>query len=197
MACWLAGGALVALFGLWGYMVGNDLVSQAEGVRRIQAFYDSGNNLALYLDRTLALALALALFSHAGRQRLWWWLLVAPLALAWLLTFSKGSLLLAAPGMALVLLIGGGWLLRHEGRTLRPLWLLLGMGVLAVLVITPFLGAERFQRLLDFGEGTGFLRLQLWRSAWQMALDHPLLVVGPDNFLYAYRSVYLLPTVWQ
>ena len=197
VTAWLAGGAAVSLFGLWGYWIGNDLISQAEGVRRIQAFYASGNNLALYLDRTLAVTLALALFTIGGRSRLWWALLALPQALAWLLTFSKGSLLLAAPAMALVLLIGGGWLLRREGRSLRPLWLLLGVSGLALLVIAPFLGAERFQRLFDFGQGTGFLRLQLWRSAWQMALDHPLLGVGPDNFLYAYRSGYLLPSAWQ
>jgi O-antigen ligase len=99
--------------------------------------------------------------------------------------------------MAAVLLIGGGWLLRREGRSLRPLWLLLGLSLLAGLVLAPFVGAERFQRLLDFGQGTGFLRLQLWRSAWQMALDYPALGVGPDNFLYAYRSGYLLPGAWQ
>jgi O-antigen ligase len=197
VAAWLAGGAAVSLFGLWGYAVGNDLVSEAEGVRRIQAFYGSGNNLALYLDRTLAVVVTLVLFAPSGRQRLLWALLAVPQLLAWLLTFSKGSLLLAAPVMALVLVIGGSWLLRLEGRSLRPLWLLLGLGGVAALVLAPFLGAERFQRLLDFGEGTGFLRLQLWRSSWQMALDHPLLGVGPDNFLYAYRSGYLLPTAWQ
>jgi O-antigen ligase len=198
---WLAGGALIALFGLWGYAAGNAWVSQAEGVRRIQAFYGSANNLALYLDRTLPVALALALFApaapQAGRARLLWALLALPQALAWLLTFSKGSLLLAGPAMALVLLLGGAWLLKVEGRSRRPLWLLLGAGALALLVITPFLGAERFQRLFDLGQGTGFLRLQLWRSALQMGLDHPLLGVGPDNFLYAYRSGYILPAAWQ
>ncbi len=30
-----------------------------------------------------------------------------------------------------------------------------------------------------------------------MALDHPWLGVGPDNFLYAYRSGYILPAAWQ
>jgi len=201
VTAWLAGGAVVALFGLWGYVAGNDLVSQAEGVRRIQAFYDSANNLALYLDRTLAVTLGLALFTSGGQRRLQWrllWgLLAVPQGLAWLLTFSKGSLFLAAPALAGVLLIGGGYLLRREGRSLRPLWLLGGLGALALLALLPFLGTERFGRLLDFGQGTGFLRLQLWRSAWQMALDHPLLGVGPDNFLYAYRSGYLLPTAWQ
>ena len=197
VTAWLAGAALVSLFGLWGYVAGNEWVSQAEGVRRVQAFYGSANNLALYLDRTLAVSLALALFLRDGRQRLLWALLVIPQTLAWLLTFSKGSLLLAGPAMALVLLIGGGWLLRKQGRSLRPLWILLAVAALAVIILTPFLGAERFQRLFDLGQGTGFLRLQLWRSALQMGLDHPLLGVGPDNFLYAYRSGYLLPSAWQ
>ena len=197
VAAWLAGAALISLFGLWGYAAGNEWVSQAEGVRRVQAFYDSANNLALYLDRTLAVSLALVLFVRGRRQRLLWALLTAPQALAWLLTFSKGSLVMAGPAMALVLLFGGGWLLRKQGRSLRPLWILLAVALLAIVAITPFLGAERFQRLFDFGQGTGFLRLQLWRSALQMGIDHPLLGVGPDNFLYAYRSGYMLPTAWQ
>jgi hypothetical protein len=197
VTAWLAGGALISLFGLWGYLAGNDWVSQAEGVRRVQSFYDSANNLALYLDRTLAVGLALAIFTRAVRPRLLWMLLVAPQALAWLLTFSKGSLLLAAPAIALVLLLGGGWLLRRQGRSLRPLWILCAVGCGGLLILTPFLGAERFQRLFDLQGGTGFLRVQLWRSALHMGLDHPLLGVGPDNFLYAYRSGYLLPQAWQ
>ncbi len=197
VAAWLAGAALVALFGLWGYAAGNEWVSQAEGVRRVQAFYDSANNLALYLDRTLAVSLALVLFVRGSRQRLLWAVLTAPQALAWLLTFSKGSLVLAGPAIAIVLLFGGAWLLRKQGRSLRPLWILLALALLVVLAVTPFLGAERFQRLFDLGQGTGFLRLQLWRSALQMGIDHPLFGVGPDNFLYAYRSGYLLPSAWQ
>jgi O-antigen ligase len=30
-----------------------------------------------------------------------------------------------------------------------------------------------------------------------MVRDHPLLGVGPDNFLYAYRTRYVLPTAWE
>ncbi len=197
VAAWLSGAAVVALVGLWGFVVGGDFVSAAEGVRRVQAFYDSANNLALYLDRTVAVTLALALFSHGWRLRLLWIGLAAPQVLAWLLTFSKGTLFLAAPAMLAVLAIGGVWLLRRQGRSVRPLFWLAGAAALGALVMVPFVGAERFQRLFDFEQGTGFLRLQLWRSAWQMALDHPLLGVGPDQFLYAYRSNYLLPQAWQ
>ena len=99
--------------------------------------------------------------------------------------------------MLLTLWIGGYWLLGAWGVGRRALWWLAGAGVLAGLLLMPFLGTERFQRLLDFESGTGFLRLQLWRSAAQMALDHPATGVGPDNFLYAFRNRYLLPAAWQ
>jgi O-antigen ligase len=194
---WLLGAATVAAIGLWGYATGAAFVSAAEGVRRVQALYDSANNLALYLDRTLAVSLALALFVRSGRARLLWALLAALQGLAWLLTFSKGSLLLAAPALLTVLGVGGFWLLRRQGRAVTPLLVLAGGALAGGIMLAPFIGAERFQRLLDFEQGTGFLRLQLWRSAWQMALDHPLLGVGPDHFLYHYRSGYLLPEAWQ
>ena len=55
----------------------------------------------------------------------------------------------------------------------------------------------RFADLLNFTAGTSFYRLKLWQGAWRMALDHPWLGVGPDNFLYAYRTRYVLPSAWQ
>jgi O-antigen ligase len=57
-------------------------------------------------------------------------------------------------------------------------------------------GAGRLTSLLDTDAGTTFFRLQLWHSSLSMIRDHPLLGVGLDNFLYAYRSVYVLPTAW-
>jgi O-antigen ligase len=197
VAGWTAGASAVALIGLWGFATGSGFVSAAEGVRRVQALYDSANNLALYLDRTAPVTLALVLLLPGRGQRLLWALLAAPQALAWLLTFSKGTLLLAAPAALLVLGVGGFWLLRRQGRPVTRLALLAALLVIGAGMLAPFAGAERFQRLLDFEQGTGFLRMQLWRSAWQMALDHPLRGVGPDQFLYHYRSDYLLPTAWQ
>lgn len=194
---WLEGAAVMALIGLWGFATGVGFVSAAEGVRRVQALYDSANNLALYLDRTLAVTLALLLFVRRRRERIVWALLAAPQGAAWLLTFSKGALLLAAPAMLLVLGVGGFWLLRRQLRGLAPLVVLAAVCGGGALALAPFIGAERFQRLFDLEQGTGFLRLQLWRSAWQMALDHPWLGVGPDQFLYFYRSGYLLPSAWQ
>jgi len=201
IGAWLAGGAVVALIGLWQY-ASDAMIITAEGVRRVRGLYGSPNNLALYLERTLALSLALALLLPNGR---WRWLAAGGAAvqlLALLLTFSKGALLLGLPAMFAAIALAG-WLMRpHAVRqnrdVLRPLLLwLCGIGLGAVLLLTPFLGTERFRQLFDVSQGTGFLRLQLWRSAWAMALDHPLLGVGPDNFLYAFRSGYILPAAWQ
>lgn len=197
VGAWLAGATAAAAAGLTGYLVGGRLISAAEGVARIQGFYDSPNNLALYLDRTLPVTVALALLGRTTRWRLLCAGLAAVQGVALLLTFSKGSLLVAMPAAGIVLAVGGVWLLRRQARSLRVLLWLLAAGAGAVVALAPFVGAERFQRLFDLVEGTGALRLLLWRSAWQMALDFPIFGVGPDNFLYQYRSAYLLPAAWR
>lgn len=223
--CWLAGGAFVACAGLWQYVTEQNII-QAEGVNRIRAFYGSPNNLGLYLERTTAMGLGLAIFGGwtAGRQRsgenLTWreripllgswksaplWargalLLTIPQLIALLLTFSKGAIFLGLPAMLLALAVAGRRLLAAPGGRLPARW---GWGLAAVaaamvLGLIPFLGTERFRSLLDFQpEGTAGIRLSLWRSSIQMALDHLWLGVGPDNFLYSYRSGYILPAAWR
>ena len=63
---WLAGGAFVALTGLWQYVTEQNII-QAEGVNRVRAFYGSPNNLGLYLERTAAVGLALVFFRRLVR----------------------------------------------------------------------------------------------------------------------------------
>jgi O-antigen ligase len=63
--------------------------------------------------------------------------------------------------------------------------------------LTPLVQGTRLANAFDLTRGTGFFRLNLWQSAWRMFVDHPLLGVGPDNFLYAYRGFYILPAAWQ
>ena len=207
---WLAGGTVIALIALWQFVSG-EMIIQAEGVTRVRGLYGSPNNLALYLERTLAVGIGYWGIRYwvlgIGRTPLWtddaitnvYYLLSVLVQLAALvLTFSKGALFLGIPALLLVLAGGGVVLLARQGKSLRFLWWLAGIGGVVVLGLLPFLGADRFRLLLDFGAGTtGGLRLNLWRSAWAIALDHPWLGVGPDNFLYAYRSGYILPAAWQ
>jgi O-antigen ligase len=196
VAAWLAGATIMALIGL-AHSIGDTRLIEAEGVRRVRALYGSPNNLALYLERGLMVTLALALFVTHVRVRAVALVASAILGAALLLTFSKGALVLGLPAGLAVLWIGGLLLAQRRRTSTRPLWGIAAAAAVALLALAPFLGTERFRNLLDFSQGTGLLRLYLWHSAEQMALDHPWLGVGPDNFLYVFRSVYLLPPAWQ
>ena len=109
-------------------------------------------------------------------------LLTLPQLIALLLTFSKGALFLGLPAMLVGLAVAGRRLLGTQSNRL-PAWWGWGLAAVAVAMILgliPFLGAERFRSLLDFRpESTGGIRLNLWRSSVQMALDHLWLGVRP------------------
>jgi ubiquinone/menaquinone biosynthesis methyltransferase len=182
----VAGAVVVSCLGLWQFFVSGDVIT-AEGVRRVRALYGSPNNLALFLERVVPLLIVLALWGgHLWRRGLYA-LAFLPICAATFLTFSKGALLLGLP--AALLFLG---LMR--GRRA----LLLAVATLAVmgLALLPFLGTERFASAFDLEEGTAFFRLKLWQSSVNMLRDHPLTGVGLDNFLYAYRTRYVLPSAW-
>ena len=178
----------VAIVGLYQYFFTADVITAEAGLRRIKSVYGSPNNVGLYLGRALALLVAVALLAQ-GQRRRWLYgigaLLVGP---ALLLSFSKGALLFGVPAslLALGLLAGGRWL-----------WTALAALGAAALAAVPLLRTPRFTSLFDLQSGTSFFRLNLWRSALDVIRDHPLLGVGPDNFLYAYRGRYIRPAAWQ
>lgn len=181
------GAAVVAGWGLYQAVGGVGLID-AEGVWRVRGPYGSPNNLALYLGHALPILLAVALFGVGRRRRLAAGLLSALIFVGLVLTFSKGALLLALPVMVLVLgfVAGGRWR-----------WSALALLAVGALALLPLFATERFAGLFDLQGGTSFLRVQLWRGAWNMVREQPWLGVGLDNFLYAYRTRFALPTAWQ
>jgi O-antigen ligase len=182
------GAVAVALIGLVQYALGVNVITAEEGFRRLRSVYGSPNNAALYLGRALPVLVAVALFGKARARRAAYGLAAAPVGLAILLTFSKGALILGVPLslLALGLLAGGRWR-----------WAALGMAALVAVAVVLLAQTPRFAPLLNTASGTTFFRLSLWRSAWTMFREHPWLGVGPDNFLYQYRSRYILPAAWQ
>ena len=188
-------GLVVALYGLWQYATGQDLITAEGGLMRLRSIYGSPNNVALYLDRLLPLLAAVLLLgsrpSH-GLRRVLYGLALLPVALALLLTFSKGALFLGIPVSLIVVF----WIWqRQAGRRAWP-WvaaaLVAGAVALAVAGRVPSLAAR-----LDLFGATGVFRLNLWQAAANMFIDHPLLGVGLDNFLYLYRGRYILDAAWQ
>jgi O-antigen ligase len=196
LGAWLVGAAVAA--GITALLYPRPSVTlPAEGVIRLRGPYGSPNNLALYLDRTLAVALALAIAARDAQLRIVAAVGAAMMAAALVLTFSKGTLFIALPVTLITVAAGSAYVLRRQGRSTQVVWLLGGLAFVVAIALLPFVTTERLQTLFDLSEGTGFLRMNLWRAAWQMAVDHPLVGVGPDNFLYAYRSGYILPQAWM
>ncbi|MCB0162582.1 MAG: O-antigen ligase family protein, partial [Anaerolineae bacterium] len=168
----------------------------AEGVRRaVGPVYPTPNNLALFLERAWPILLAVSLLPGQPRQqRVMYGLGLGIVTAALYLTFSRGTLLLALPSalVGMVLLVG---FYRKQWR--RGL---LGAGIgLALLLaaLLPLLVTTRLATVIDYSQGTGFFRLKLWQSALMMLRDHWLLGVGLNNFLYQYRTFYILPEAWQ
>ena len=184
----LLGAVLVSAIALAQFVTGHYGV--AEGAPRVQALYGSANNLALVLGRVLPLAVILvfsvqySVFSSPWWRRVSYGAALVFIAAAGFLTFSKGLLFISIP-------VGLATLFIFQKNLRKPILLLVLLGVLALI---PFLNTPR---LAQIASGTGRFRVYLWISAWRMWLDHPWLGVGPDNFLYAYRSYYVLPAAWE
>ena len=183
---WVLGGTLIAMVGLGQWLFGANLIT-ADGVGRVRGFYGSPNNLALYLGRLLPLVVAFAAWGQSGFRRRAYFVASLLMAVTVFLTYSRGAWLVGVP-ISLVFLAA------LRGRRAFAL-ALVGLVTVAVVVLLS-VGPGRLTSLLDTSEGTTFFRLQLWRSSLAMIADHPILGVGLDNFLYAYRTVYVLPSAW-
>jgi O-antigen ligase len=166
--------ALVAIaqvvFGLGG--------TEAEGVRRAQAWYPQPNHLALMLGRALPFLLAAALVYRRAAL----WVGVGVVGLALLLTFSTGGWL-GAGVASVVVVFALGWR--------RPALGIAGFGAAALVVVFGLALVGLLPERLNPLRQTGGFRLDLWLSSLEMVRDHPLLGIGPDNFAYLYQQVYL------
>jgi hypothetical protein len=193
-AFWL-GATAMAVYALYLFFFTERAIT-AEGVHRALGSYGSPNNLALLLERAAPVLIAQLVFAGSAASGRPWLragtvlrvLALACLLSALVLTFSRGALLFGMPAALL-------FLAALYGR--RVLGFL--VAALAALAggILPLLGTERLHSLFNTDAGTGFFRLRLWQSAMRMVLDRPWLGVGPDNFLYQYRTWYMLPDAWQ
>jgi O-antigen ligase len=191
----LLGTTLMALYAIYQFFFTDQAIT-AEGVHRALGVYGSPNNLALLLDRAAPILIAVVTvprLTPAGERksldrRMLYGLALIPVLGALVLTFSRGALLLGLPAAILFIgIVRGG----------RALWAALGILVLGGVALLPLFGTQRFRSMLDTSAGTGFFRLRLWTSAWNMLRDYPWLGVGLDNFLYQYRTRYILPDAWQ
>jgi O-antigen ligase len=180
-------GLAVAVIGLVQYAFNLNLITAEEGTQRLRSVYGSPNNVGLFLGRVFPIGLAIALLGRGQRRRLYA-LALLPIIAAILFSQSRGAIFAGVPAsiLAIGILAGGRWL-----------WAAIGTLIVGALGSIPLLNSPRVQALLSGGGDTAFFRVSLWKSTLDLIREHPLLGVGPDNFLYAYRDRYLRPEAWQ
>jgi O-antigen ligase len=188
---YILGGVLVAILGLWQYATGQNLITSEGGLMRLRSVYGSPNNVALFLGRQVPILVAF-LVMGSGRRRIAYALALLPIGLAMILSFSKGALFLGLPASLLVVLIL--WRRLRSGR-IWP-WLA-GFAAAAIVALFIALQIPQLAGRLNPQGATGFFRMNLWRSSWNMFVDHPWFGVGLDNFLYEYRGRYIMDAAWQ
>ena len=182
-----AGGAIAAATIVFDPLL--DRVITA-GVPRLRGIYESPNNLAFVLERTIPLLVGLAVAwkgSALGRAAT---AVAAGASVVLILTFSRGAWLAAVAATALLGL--------PQLRRLPVKRRVLGLGavLIPVAALAALVGADRLSILFRTGDRSGVSRVWLWDSAIEMIRDFPLFGVGPDNFLYHYAA-YLRPEAWR
>ena len=186
----IAGITLHAASALFQYFALPAQSITAEGVHRaLGFFYGSPNNLALVLERALPVAGVLLFWGDTGYRRWFYGLSMAIMLPTLFLTFSKGALVLALPAtIVFIALMKGG----------KRAWLGAGSGlILLAISLIPLSKTARFRNIFSLEPGsTAYVRVKVWQSAWSMLKEKPLTGFGLDNFLYQYRTRYILPDAW-
>ena len=101
-----------------------------------------------------------------------------------LLSHSRAGVIVGLAGMIIA-----GWILAGPGRLGGWRW---GLGITAALAGTAFLGLSMYwetvvERMGRMGPEFMEMRMSVYRTAWQMALDFPVLGTGPDTFEPVYQ----------
>lgn len=188
---WLAdtlvfSGMAIAAVGLVWFVSGQGVVETEEGARRLISVYGSPNGVGLYLGRALPFALAYALLPLGTWRRAFGVIGGALMLVAVLLSQSRGAILLGLPAGVLALLIM--WRGRRAAAPVAA-----ALAAIAVVLVPLSIALPRLRDLLG---STAFFRRHLWYSALNLIREHPITGAGLDQFLYWYRSRYLLPDAW-
>ncbi len=170
-----------------------------EGAVRPFATLSHPNFLGAYLAMAAPLVALFAFRAAARRQ----WLATGGFTLVGLLSLlaiatslSRGAWLALAA--ALLVLLGGTFLLGHR----RAVALTVGLGLVlavglvgAVLVLREPEGiaSPLLERARQLTESSG--RLHIWRAAWHIFLEHPLVGCGLDAFSLAFQR-HRAPEYW-
>jgi O-antigen ligase len=161
IALWLGVHLLLAIHGI---------AKHGEG---IGGFLEDENDFAMTMNMVVPMPLFLSLRERSATRKLLYISLGGVFMLATIFSFSRGGFV----GLVAALLCG--W--ARSPKKLRSAALIAMLGVLVSLYAREGY-VERLDSVVDDRTGTVEDRRHMWKFAWQMFLDNPVIGVGPDNF---------------
>jgi O-antigen ligase len=160
--------------------------------------YGNYNHFAGMVELILPLPLAYLLLARIGaEQRALWAFSVVMMAVATILSLSRGGMLaLAAEVVALLLVnsfLQNRWKKVESFRSRANGKILLAFAVTTVIVMSLWIGYEPLvKRFGSIKEGASeysvVTRAEYWRASWRMFLDRPVFGVGLGAFPAVYPS---------
>ncbi|MBZ0309970.1 MAG: O-antigen ligase family protein, partial [Anaerolineae bacterium] len=182
-------GLVVAIIGLWTFFQGEGVITAEAGTRRLASVYGSPNNVGLFLGRCIPFVLSYLIITTDHSRRILAGIILPIMLVVVMLSQSAGAIFIGVP-VAIITVLLLVW-----RQHIRKIVITVVAAAAGLFLIS--LQSARFARVLDFTSGTNFFRLRVWQSALNIIHDHPLTGLGLDQFLYAFRSAYILPDAWQ
>jgi putative inorganic carbon (HCO3(-)) transporter len=166
--------SLISLFGIVQYFTYLNLPMQfwgtGEEIERITSIFHHPNALALYLAPLFGFFFTLTISRYKLFKDQWAnWLGLFLMAVALILTFSRGAWL------AVVITLG--WLLVRQ-FSWKQIALPAGLIVLILLTIPPV----RERVLLGFNDPSSLVHMELWKAGFQTVIANPLFGNGLHGF---------------
>lgn len=188
----LLSGLAVALIGMAQYFLfRNQLVLEADGIRRVHAMYGSANSIGLLFDYILPIGLALLLVRAWTTASIWRskWILIGaiviclPMLLVLYLSQSRGAWV--AIGVAFIFILALS-IRNSKGLLVGGLVGMLVLGAIVLVFHRPILNFFIAGHQDINGISTLTKRLFLWLSALGMIRDHIWFGIGLENWLCYY-----------
>ncbi len=175
-----ASSALVAIYGIIQFFIGVDIF-HGKVLNPMGHFYRAEGTYNFYLtfagNQTMILSLVLSFFLMESTWKPVKYFYLAVLTLIFLsiiATFGRSTWI-----ATVIIILLGSWLIN------RRLFGMLTAGFLLFGFVVSFLSPEVYERLLSIfnpSHPNNIGRWNLWRTAWAMFKDHPLLGIGPGFF---------------
>jgi O-antigen ligase len=179
---------LISLYAVWQHFSGIDLYRDRDLIKApsygysVRGFFSHRLTFGNYFAIAAIFILGAAPYAENIKSKILLYAAFIMASIAVVFTYSRGPILTLIVGILLFLL----WVGR---RKLKPIIVIIAALVIVVIFAAPDV-TDRYVSSFKIemeGKYAGS-RLSIWRTAWRMALDNPILGVGVGNFFEEYPN---------